>query len=244
MATTAILQVHPAADVFPLLSDPELTELSKDIAAHGLKEKITLWRGGDEPTAPLYLLDGRNRLEALKRAGRLDLDGLEPVDEYVVVLGPREVRDPAAFVISKNIKRRHLTKEQQAELILKAVKATMTDSAKVARSVPRDAKGRVRGSSKDAVMAAAIEVAEPLSISKRTLQRVRARGNAPGERPSPEPRPAERATPISVEDVRSELRQLLQEGRRRMKTLRKAPIQRLHSEFITWMLAELARIAE
>jgi hypothetical protein len=236
--------VHPAADVFPLLSEPELTELVKDIADHGLKEKITLWRGSEEPNSPLYLLDGRNRLAALKRAGRLDLEGLEPVDQYAVVLGPREVPDPAAFVISKNIRRRHLTKEQQAKLILKAVEATMADSAKVARSVPRDANGRVRGSSKDAVLAAAVEVAEPLDISKRTLHRARAKQTTTtGRSNGRESRSAECTTPASSEDVQTELRRLLEEGRRRMKTLKRAPIRRLHSEFVTWMLGELDRIA-
>jgi hypothetical protein len=240
MATTATLHVHPAAEVFPLLSESELTELGKDIALHGLKEKITLWRAGDDPTAPLYVLDGRKRLEALRRSGVL---GLDPRDGYAVVLGPSQVPDPAAFVISKNIRRRHLTKEQQAELILKAVEATMTDAAKVARSVPRDPNGRVRGSSKDAVMAAAVEVAAPLSISKRTLQRVRTKQTTPTEQPSAEPRAAENRTPAGRKDLRAELRRLLDEGRRRMKTLKRAKIRRLHSAFITWMLAELERIA-
>jgi hypothetical protein len=257
MATTATLQVHPAAEVFPLLPEPELTELVKDIAHHGLKEKITLWRGGSEPTAPLYLLDGRNRLEALRRSGRLDLDGLEPMDEYAVVLGPGEVRDPAAFVISKNIRRRHLTKEQRAALILKVVEATITERAKVARSVRRDERGRVQGSAKDPVLAAAVEEGRKHDISKRTIQRVRAKATTATtpEReitvvapqivngPTRVLKVVAASEPPVQEDVRTELRRLLEEGRRRMKTLSKAPAGHLHTEFIAWMRAELDRIA-
>jgi ParB-like chromosome segregation protein Spo0J len=55
-------RVHPTADVLPMMSDEELAELGEDIKSNGLKEPITFDREG-------VLLDGRNRLEAMERAG-------------------------------------------------------------------------------------------------------------------------------------------------------------------------------
>lgn len=87
------------------------------------------------------------------------------------VMGKDELRpslvDPASYIISKNILRRHLTKEQQAELIVK-VMGTSTDFAKVARSVQRSSKGRVHGSTKDPIKEKVVEEAKKHGISKRT----------------------------------------------------------------------------
>jgi ParB-like chromosome segregation protein Spo0J len=55
-------KVHPAADLFPMMSDEELTKLAEDIKANGLQSPITF-------TMNDVLLDGRNRLEAMERAG-------------------------------------------------------------------------------------------------------------------------------------------------------------------------------
>jgi hypothetical protein len=58
---------HPAAEAFPPLTDEELDALGKDIKANGLRQKIAFLyqrEGGRH-----LLLDGRNRLEAMERAG-------------------------------------------------------------------------------------------------------------------------------------------------------------------------------
>src|SRR5205814_7906689 len=82
--------------------------------------------------------------------------------------------DPAGFIISKNIKRRslHLTKQEQVELIDKVLRAGSTDLANMARSVKRDAAGRLQGSTKDEHKAAAVEQAARVGISQRTVRRV------------------------------------------------------------------------
>lgn len=75
------LTVHEAAEIFPLMSEAELKALSENIATEGLKEPIVLYEG--------QVLDGRNRLEACRRAGvkptftEIDLNGTAPI-EYVV----------------------------------------------------------------------------------------------------------------------------------------------------------------
>ena len=190
-----IYPVHPAADVFPMITNEELKDLGKDIKKNGLKQPIVFWQecsGDDEPErSRVYVLDGRNRLAAMELAGMplvkatignnpqaklvsakvlsasFGGGGLGPLEERV-----GEVPDPAAYVISANIKRRHLSKKQQADLIVKVVaSATSTDLAKMAKSVKRTTKGRVQGSTKDPVKAKVLEEAEKNDISKRTAER-------------------------------------------------------------------------
>ncbi len=57
-----IVGVHPYADKFPMLTDVELDELAESIASIGLINPIVVDPAG-------LILDGRNRLEACKRAG-------------------------------------------------------------------------------------------------------------------------------------------------------------------------------
>ena len=86
---------HPLADCFPMLDEYELKELADDIRAHGLREPITIDAEG-------AILDGRNRYLACKIAG------VEPRFEVYAGI------DPAAFVVSKNLMRRHLNESQRA----------------------------------------------------------------------------------------------------------------------------------
>ena len=47
-----IYQVHPCADVFPMMSDEEIDELAKDISANGLREAdrpLACQRGSPRP---------------------------------------------------------------------------------------------------------------------------------------------------------------------------------------------------
>ncbi len=105
------LPVFPAADVFPMMADDELSELAEDIAANGLHEPLVKAEieTPDEPKHPMtwMLIDGRNRRAACKLAG------IEP--------SIRELNggDPTAYVLSANIHRRHMTKGQRAMAVAK-----------------------------------------------------------------------------------------------------------------------------
>lgn len=88
-------EVHPSADIFPMMSDDELTSLAADIKANGLLHPIVVDNDGT-------LIDGRNRLRACEIAG------VEP--EIVSLNG----HDPIAFIVSANLARRNLNKGQQA----------------------------------------------------------------------------------------------------------------------------------
>jgi len=96
------LTFHPLAKLFPLIATPELDELADDIKENGLREPIVLYDG--------KILDGRNRYIACVQAG------VEPL--FVEYPGG----DPIAYVISKNLKRRHLTAEQKREIIEKLIR--------------------------------------------------------------------------------------------------------------------------
>ena len=61
-----MLQVHPAADVFPLLGKEDVVALAADIKKHGLKQPVLIIEGKD---GHAVLIDGRNRLDALELLG-------------------------------------------------------------------------------------------------------------------------------------------------------------------------------
>lgn len=88
-------RIHPIADVFPMMTEDELRELADDIAANGLLYPIVLDDQGQ-------VIDGRNRLRAC------ELAGVEP--QFMRLNGV----DPLTYVLSVNIKRRHLSKGQAA----------------------------------------------------------------------------------------------------------------------------------
>lgn len=88
-------EIHPAAEIFPLMSAEEFAGLVTDIEKHGLREPIVLCAG--------KVLDGRNRLEAC------ELLGIVPQFETW-----SNGEDPHAYVVSKNLHRRHLNESQRA----------------------------------------------------------------------------------------------------------------------------------
>lgn len=100
---TARLKAHPAADLFPMMSEAELEELAADIRQRGQLEPIVVTTTGKED----LILDGRNRYEACHRVG---------VEPYLLTwedeLSP--TASPTAFVLSKNLRRRHLNETQRA----------------------------------------------------------------------------------------------------------------------------------
>jgi hypothetical protein len=121
--------VHPAADMFPMMSDAELAALAADIAEHGLREPIA-WHTKPGSRAKPQLLDGRNRLAAIDRIGepkrRQQLKTqVNPDTGYLC----RVIHDePYVYVVSANLHRRHLTPAQKRELIAKLLEAGPSQS--------------------------------------------------------------------------------------------------------------------
>jgi hypothetical protein len=95
--TWIINKAHPYANLFPLMEGDDFAALIADIKANGLCELIWMDEQG-------RILDGRNRMRACLKAG--------------VPCNKRTFHgDDAAilrFVISKNLRRRHLDASQRA----------------------------------------------------------------------------------------------------------------------------------
>lgn len=105
------IEVHPAALLFPMMTDDELNKLADDIAANGLMEPIVTYQG--------QILDGRNRLAAC------ELAGVEPK-----FCEATDVNSPTLYVLSKNLHRRHLTINQRAIIAAKIVPILQEEAAK------------------------------------------------------------------------------------------------------------------
>ncbi|MEQ8226745.1 MAG: hypothetical protein RIA64_01565 [Rhodospirillales bacterium] len=88
------IEHHPLAGMFPMMDDQSFSELADDILENGLREPIVLYEG--------KILDGRNRFKAC------DFHLIEP--DFVTYEGD----DPLGYVISLNLRRRHLTTSQRA----------------------------------------------------------------------------------------------------------------------------------
>src|SRR3984893_8261459 len=136
------LSFHPLANIFPLLEGAEFVELVEDIRQHGQREPIVLYQN--------QILDGRNRHRACLAAGIACW-----FEEY-------DGDDPLAFVISLNLKRRHLSESQRAMV-----------AAKLATLKRGDNQHSPIGETSQA------RAAELLNIGKRSVERaadVRERG--------------------------------------------------------------------
>jgi hypothetical protein len=119
-----VLPIHPAAELFPLMSADELRELGEDIKKNGLTSTIILW--SPDGRGPSSLLDGRNRLDAMELVGikvtsQLEYGVRNSAWRFLNLSG-KDV-DPYAYVISANIHRRHLTADDKRRIIAALLKA-------------------------------------------------------------------------------------------------------------------------
>lgn len=91
-----MLEVHPVANIFPMMASDEIDRLAADIEKNGQQEPVVLWNG--------QLIDGRNRVEACRRLGREPIRAELDFNE-----------DPLQYVLSSNLHRRHLKTSQRAQ---------------------------------------------------------------------------------------------------------------------------------
>jgi hypothetical protein len=173
-------KIHPAAEVFPLLPPDELKKLAADIDKNGLKVSIQTRTVVNEATP--YLVDGRNRLDAMELLGwQIVNDKGEWIGALATVPGGKSsvehfngrtheqiISEVRAF----NIERRHLTKQQLVEMIDATVRSTSPSMARSFNPVP----GKKGGSTTDQHKAEVTKQAARQGISKRTTERALARG--------------------------------------------------------------------
>jgi predicted transcriptional regulator len=115
-----VLPIHPAAELFPMMSEQELRDLGDDIRKRGLLEGVAVLDG--------KLLDGRNRLDAMELVGIKLVTGNGQLDWASIPCRNVQGVNPFDYVVSKNFHRRHLSLEQKAELVAKLLTATPENS--------------------------------------------------------------------------------------------------------------------
>lgn len=142
------LEIHPLAELIPPMTDGEFAELRADIQEHGLLDPITLYEG--------KVLDGRHRLRACEETGRS-----EGFEDY-------EGDDPAGFVISKNLHRRHLTNGQRA------LAATGLLEYETKRAKERMLSGKADPMQNSAQGPATAEAGKKLGVSRDSVEKARA----------------------------------------------------------------------
>jgi hypothetical protein len=97
---------HELAGLFPPLSPDEFEALAQDIAENGQWEAIRLYEG--------KVLDGMNRLRAVRHASEIKGQEIEP---WIEDFDPKKAKmSPEQFVVTRNLRRRHLTTGQRAVL--------------------------------------------------------------------------------------------------------------------------------
>jgi hypothetical protein len=140
-----IFEPHPLASLFPELPPEELADLARDIKERGQLEPIILHKG--------LILDGHNRYRACRMAG------VKPRTEE---FNPKTTkRSPSEFVLSRNLRRRHLSVGQKAAIAL--------EWSEQIQLSPRAEKNRRRGRPKGALT----EAAKNIGINEQRVFEVR-----------------------------------------------------------------------
>jgi hypothetical protein len=140
-----IFEPHPLASLFPELPPEELAELARDIKERGQLEPIVLHQG--------LILDGRNRYRACQIAG------VKPQTEEFNSKATQ--RSPGQFVLSRNLKRRHLSLGQKAAIAL--------EWSERAELNPEPEKNKGRGRPKGTLT----EAAKDIGVNKQRVFEVR-----------------------------------------------------------------------
>jgi hypothetical protein len=155
--------IHPAAELFPLMDKAELRELSADIKAHGLIHPIVQHEG--------QILDGRNRLVACLMA-----------DIAAEFIEWEPNGSPTEWVLSVNLKRRQLTASQRAAVATESLplleaeaKARQGARNDIVEIVPPSVQGKARDKAAAAVNVNPRYVSDAKAIkeaSPETFQKV------------------------------------------------------------------------
>lgn len=139
------MESHPAADIFPMMSGEEFEALKTDIEENGQMEAIVL-----DPED--RILDGRNRYKACVDLGWSDED-----IEFVGY----DDDSPVTYVISMNLKRRHLNESQRAMVAAKA-RELFDEEASARMKAGRPVEGTEKGRS-------AAKAASTTNVSERSV---------------------------------------------------------------------------
>ncbi|HBE68736.1 MAG TPA: hypothetical protein DDW52_11375, partial [Planctomycetaceae bacterium] len=152
------MEFHPAADLFPVMSESEFEALKKDIAENGLQQSIVVRHG--------KIIDGRHRVRACNELG---YDWSYHLVEY-----DDEEMDEVSIALSLNMHRRHLSQSQLA-MVADKVRGIYDEEAKERKkrkpkSVPVNSPEQKAGDSRDKA-AETVGVSGSLADAARTVRR-------------------------------------------------------------------------
>lgn len=171
------MKAHPLSNILPEMNTVDLQGLAEDIATEGQKEDIVLHED--------MILDGRSRFAACK------LKGLAPRTRK---FGSRKTdgEDPLKFVLSENVKRRHLTDDQRAVIAgelarrSEAGRPPSVEGADGAEAIKQDEAAKMLNVSKASVRRAAklakhggAELKEAVKAGKVSLSKAAAAADKP-----------------------------------------------------------------
>lgn len=145
------LSYHPLANLFPLMEGQDFADLVADIAAHGLREPVIVHEG--------QILDGRNRYRACEKAG------------VPVRLVPYDGEDALRFVVSLNLRRRHMTEHQRAMVAARIANMPLGGASYRSANLPTVPIGEVAPPPTPVSVARA---AEMMNVSERSVTSARA----------------------------------------------------------------------
>lgn len=126
------MEFHPLANIFPLIEGAEFEALVADVKENGVHEPVILLEG--------MILDGRNRY----RAAAVNSVAFETI-EY-------RGNDPLGYVVSLNLRRRHLDESQRAMVMARIAtlpKGVRSDTAIAASVLTQEQASRLLNVSVD-----------------------------------------------------------------------------------------------
>jgi len=118
------IKIHPAATLFPQMSEGEFAKLKEDIRINGLRSPIVFWRG--------QLIDGRHRIQACEELGIMWDNFAEEADAD---------QDPVKVALSLNLHRRHLN-PSQLSMVADKVRGIYDEEGKAAKAEGQKSGGR------------------------------------------------------------------------------------------------------
>lgn len=172
----AHIEMHPAAAIFPMLSDAERAEMAASIKAFGLREKIQIVLGSHsgktEDDNTVTIIDGRNRYSALKDLGYTEQQVFDDFCEVADLTGVTIEE----FVLVKNIERRNLTARQRKELAGKLA----VQLAEAQKELPKEEQ---RDTLQAAADAAGVSRRTAATAKQEVLDMARSESEVEGQKP-------------------------------------------------------------
>jgi len=155
-----------------MMHGDDLFKLVEDVKLRGVRVPIGLYDelDADGNLIKTWLIDGRNRLEAAQRAG-LDIADIPTARVHC--------SDPVSWIISLNIRRRHLSKQQAADLTCAVIQQAREADSNSHQNDEKLGRGRKPGL-RAAVVAVGKEVGFSPTVADRTI--AKAKGKVPKRR--------------------------------------------------------------